>query len=157
MLDILDLKLKQQDLHATPEAKTVAIDVLSRSRARPHFGNGGEVDNMLNKAKNNHRSRQSKLPQELRTFDVVFEPVDFDPDFDRADNSGPNLLKLFEDVVGRKTIVDKLESYQSIALRMKQRGMSPQETRQLIPTNLVFKGPPGMSCICAFAVFLGFS
>lgn len=121
----------------------MAIDILSRARARPNFGNGGEVENMLGKAKNNHRSRQSKLPQAMRRLDIVFEPVDFDPDFNRADDSGTNLKKLFEDVVGCEKIMAKLEEYQNIARVMKKRGKEPREARALIPTNFVFKGPPG--------------
>ncbi|KZT74563.1 P-loop containing nucleoside triphosphate hydrolase protein [Daedalea quercina L-15889] len=143
LLEILDLKLSQQDLDATPEAKAVAIDILSRARARPNFGNGGEVENMLNKAKNNHRSRQRKIPAAQRVLDVVFEPVDFDPDFNRAESSGTNLKQLFEDVVGCENIISKLEEYQNIARVMKQRGKEPREARELIPTNFVFKGPPG--------------
>ncbi|GJF00004.1 P-loop containing nucleoside triphosphate hydrolase protein [Phanerochaete sordida] len=140
---ILDLKLKEQDLDATEEAKTVAIDVLSRARNRPNFGNGGEVENMLGKAKNNYQSRQSKLPTSQRSFDVLFEPIDFDPNFSRADNSDVNLEKLFEDVVGCEKIVEKLREYQNIARVTKQRGQDPREARHLIPTNFVFKGPPG--------------
>lgn len=43
LLEILELKLRHQDLDATPEAKAVAIEVLSRGRNRPNFGNAGEV------------------------------------------------------------------------------------------------------------------
>ena len=43
LLEILDLKMRHQDLDATPEAKSVAIEVLSRGRNRPNFGNAGEV------------------------------------------------------------------------------------------------------------------
>lgn len=35
--------MRQQDLNATKEAKVVAIEVLSRARNRPNFGNAGEV------------------------------------------------------------------------------------------------------------------
>lgn len=43
LLEILELKLRHQDLDATSEAKSVAVEVLSRSRNRPNFGNAGEV------------------------------------------------------------------------------------------------------------------
>ncbi|EKM60623.1 uncharacterized protein PHACADRAFT_133236 [Phanerochaete carnosa HHB-10118-sp] len=142
LLEILNLKLKDQDLDATPEAKRVALDMLSRARDRPHFGNGGEVENMLGKAKNNYQSRQSKLPASERSFDVVFEPFDFDPDFDRAESSDTNLRKLFEDMVGCEKVVEKLQEYQNIARVTKQRGREARKARHLIPTNFVFKGPP---------------
>ncbi|EKM56223.1 uncharacterized protein PHACADRAFT_209697 [Phanerochaete carnosa HHB-10118-sp] len=143
LLEILNLKLKEQDLNATPEAKTVAIDILNRARNRPNFGNGGEVENMLGKAKNNYQSRQSKLSASQRSSDVVFEPIDFDPNFNRAESSDTNLKKLFEDVVGCEKIVEKLQEYQNISRVTKLRGQDPREARHLIPTNFVFKGPPG--------------
>ena len=43
LLEILEMKMRHQDLDATSEAKSVAIEVLSRSRNRPNFGNAGEV------------------------------------------------------------------------------------------------------------------
>ena len=43
LLEILEMKMRHQDLDATPEAKSVAIEVLSRARIRPNFGNAGEV------------------------------------------------------------------------------------------------------------------
>ena len=140
-MEILNHKLKQQDLAATDKAKEVAIEVLSRARNRPNFGNGGEVENLLAKAKNNYQTRQASLPAAQRSFDVVFQPQDFDPDFDRAEHSGENLKKLFEDVVGCESIVKKLEEYQNVARGMKMKGRDPKD---LIPTNFVFKGPPGM-------------
>lgn len=143
LLDILNLKLKQQHLDASASAKAVAIDLLSRARNRPNFGNGGEVENMLGKAKGNYQARQARLPVAQRPYDVVFEPVDFDPDFSRADNSETNLKKLFEDVVGCEKVVAKLQEYQNIARVMKARGKEARDARELIPTNFIFKGPPG--------------
>ena len=108
LLEILTGKLKQQDLDATAEVKAVAIDLLGRARNRPNFGNGSEVENLLGKAKGNFQARQAKLPVAQRADDVVFEPVDFDPNYARAENAGTNLAKLFEDVIGCDAIVRKL-------------------------------------------------
>lgn len=47
LLEILELKMRHQDLDATPKAKAVAIEVLSRGRNRPNFGNAGEVRLLL--------------------------------------------------------------------------------------------------------------
>lgn len=143
LLDILNRKLKQQAIGASAEAKAVAIDILRRARNRPNFGNGGEVENLLGKAKGNFQSRQSTLLPTQRSFDVMLEPVDFDPDFNRTENSGTNLQKLFEDVIGSENVIAKLQEYQNIARVMKARGKEPREARELIPTNFVFKGPPG--------------
>ncbi|GJE92060.1 stage V sporulation protein K domain-containing protein [Phanerochaete sordida] len=140
LLQIMDRKLQEQDLDASDDAKKVALDMLGRARNRPNFGNGREVENILGKAKNNYRSRVSTFPASQRPFDVVFESADFDPNFDRADSSDASLQRLFNDMIGVETIVEKLREYQAIPRVSKQRG---QDSRQLIPTNFIFKGPPG--------------
>lgn len=140
LMQVLEWKLQDQDLEATDEAKRVAMEVLSRAKNRPNFGNGGEVENVLSQAKARFQTRQLAVPIAERSFDSPFEPQDFDPEFNRNENAASNLTKLFEDVVGCEEIVGKLGSYQQIARTMKSRGMDP---RDQIPTNFVFKGPPG--------------
>jgi len=140
--EILELKLKHQNLDATAHAKDVACELLGRCRLRPNFGNGGEVENMLSKAKTNFQTRQSKKPFTERQFDVIFEPEDFDPDYARAAAATTNCRKLFEDVIGCEEIVAKLEGYQQIAINAKAQGFPLHE---FIPTNFIFKGPPGLS------------
>ncbi|KAJ7104159.1 P-loop containing nucleoside triphosphate hydrolase protein [Mycena belliarum] len=125
--EILDLKLKNQHLDATDAAKNVAIDVLGKARIRPNFGNAGEI-------------RQNSLAPHARSADVVFEPQDFDPEFDRNGRASTNLVKLFEDIVGCEKIIAKLAGLQETANIAKTRGL---DARDLIPTNWVFKGPPG--------------
>jgi hypothetical protein len=142
LLEILNSKLKDQDLDATDAAKVVAIELLDRARNRPNFGNAGEVENLLGLAKNRFQTRQALLPANARSGDLVFEPQDFDPEFDRLSQASSNLRRLFEDVVGCDEIISKLGGYQDIAGVMKSRG---QDSRDLIPTNFVFKGPPGRS------------
>lgn len=137
---ILDLKLKDQGLDATEKAKAVAIDVFSRARNRPNFGNAGEVENLLGKAKASFHARQSSKPFAERSFDWVFEAEDFDADFNREVKAATNLQKLFEDVIGCEDVVDKLDEYQKIAAWMKARDLDPREQ---IPTNFIFTGPPG--------------
>ncbi|KAF7312269.1 hypothetical protein MIND_00239900 [Mycena indigotica] len=140
LLQVLEFKLKSQHLDASPAAKHVAIDVLSRASMRPNFGNAGEVENMLGLAKQRFQARQRKIPREQRSSDVVFEPEDFDPDFARNLNATTNIVKLFEDVIGCEDIVKRLSEYQAVAAVAKQRG---QDVHALIPTNWVFTGPPG--------------
>ncbi|KAG2057924.1 P-loop containing nucleoside triphosphate hydrolase protein [Suillus hirtellus] len=137
--DILDFKLKDQDLGATDSAKQVASDLLNRAKNRPNFGNAGEVENMLGLAKSRYQKRQASIPPDQRS-DVIFEPQDFDPDWDRDRNAAANLTKLFEDLVGCDDIVMKLGNYQKIARAMKATGV---DMRKQIPTSFIFKGPPG--------------
>ncbi|KAJ7715419.1 P-loop containing nucleoside triphosphate hydrolase protein [Mycena metata] len=138
--EILELKLKEQDLGATEPAKLVALEVLDRARRRPNFGNAGEVENLLGHAKTRHAGRHAGLPEEDKPADIIFEPRDFDADFDRSAHASKNLDNLFQDMVGCDHIKEKLGDYQRIAVVTKERGMDP---RKLIPTNFVFKGPPG--------------
>ena len=138
--EILDLKLRDQGLDATDGAKAVASDVLRRARTRPNFGNAGEVENLLGVAKASFQSRQSQKPSAERSFDVLFEAEDFDPDFNRSDSAAKNIQKLFEDVIGSEEIVNRLGGYQQIFAAMKARGLDPLEQ---IPTNFIFRGPPG--------------
>jgi AAA lid domain len=137
---ILDFKLKDQDLGATDPAKQVAGDLLDRAKNRPNFGNAGEVENMLGLAKTRYQKRLASVPPDQRS-EVIFEPQDFDPDWERDRNAPANLAKLFEDLVGCDDIVRKLGDYQKIARTMKASGV---DMRKQIPTSFIFKGPPGM-------------
>ncbi|KAL4079908.1 P-loop containing nucleoside triphosphate hydrolase protein [Scleroderma yunnanense] len=139
LMQILDHKLKNQDLSATDDAKRVARDLLARMKNRPNFGNAGEVENMLGLAKARYQNRMVSIPPNKRA-QVIFEPQDFDPDHKRDQNASANLAKLFEDVVGCEDVIKKLENYQKIARAMKAQGL---DMRTQIPSNFIFKGLPG--------------
>ena len=138
--EILLLKLKNQGLGATDRAISVAIDSLSRARNGLNFGNGGDVENLISKAKSNYQARQSKFPAAERSIDFLFEAQDFDPDFDRALSAETNLWQLFKDVIGCESIIKKLDGYLKVAKGMRAQGLDPKGQ---IPMNFVFKGPPG--------------
>ncbi|KAG1856396.1 P-loop containing nucleoside triphosphate hydrolase protein [Suillus subalutaceus] len=137
--EIFQRKLNDQDLSATEKAKQVALGLLSRRKNRPNFGNGGEVENMLTFAKDRYLKRQASQPSHL-SQDIVFEPEDFDPNWDRDQHAAANLAQLFEDMVGCEAVIQKLGDYQSMAQGMKASGL---EMRKQIPTSFIFKGPPG--------------
>ncbi|PWY93542.1 AAA family ATPase [Aspergillus sclerotioniger CBS 115572] len=134
---ILDLKLKQVGFQVTSQARSVVRQCLSRERNKPNFGNAGEVDILLDKAKLQHQKRLSA--RQTRRIDLL-EPVDFDPDFDRAERESVNLRNLFKGVVGCEDLIAQLEGYQNVVRNMKRRGLDP---RQQIPFNFLFRGPPG--------------
>ena len=138
-MEILDHKLKDQDLSATDDAKNVAGELLSRMKNRPNFGNAGEVENLLGLAKARYQKRMMSIPPGQRA-QVTFEPQDFDPDYKRSENASANLAKLFEDVVGCDDVIKKLGEYQKIAKAMKAQGL---DMRTQILSNFIFKGPPG--------------
>jgi hypothetical protein len=137
---ILEFKLKRQDLSATPQAVSTAIDVLGRLRNGLNFGNGGEVENLLSKAKTNYLGRQAKLHVSQRSIDFVFEPEDFDLDCNRSSGAETNLQALFAGVIGCDSIINKLDGFLKVAKGMRAQGLDP---RGQIPMNFIFKGPPG--------------
>lgn len=134
---ILNLKLKQQGYHATDQAKRVAIDVLSRARNRPNFGNAGEIDIMLDAAKARHQSRFSRKET---TSASSLDAMDFDENFDRAERAETNVSMLFEGTVGQEDVVAKLQGYQETVRTMRSLELDPKED---IPFNFLFRGPPG--------------
>jgi Cdc6-like AAA superfamily ATPase len=135
---ILDLKLKDAGFDATDQAKKVAMDVIQRARNRPNFGNAGEVDILLDRAKALHQKHITS--GQVKHFDTL-EALDFDPEFDRGERAATNLPALFQDVVGCDELIRQFEGYQTTAANMKALGMDPREQ---IPFNFLFKGPPGM-------------
>ncbi|KAF8958975.1 P-loop containing nucleoside triphosphate hydrolase protein [Flammula alnicola] len=139
LLEILNLKLAQQNLDATLKPRRSHWKSLNDPvKKRPNFGNGGEVENLLSNAKKNYTTRNRGKSD---AFDaIVFQPVDFDPKFDRAHHAGDKLAELFKDVVGCDEIVKKLRTFQKTALSAARRGESVGD---LVPTTFVFKGPPG--------------
>jgi hypothetical protein len=97
---ILRSKLEGHVLEATPEAIKVAMDVLDKARSRLNFGNGGEVENFISKAKTNHQERISLSQCSDRPEKWIFEPQDFDPEYDGGKTATLNLQKLFSYVIG---------------------------------------------------------
>jgi AAA lid domain/ATPase family associated with various cellular activities (AAA) len=140
LLEILQLKLTHQDLGATQQAVSTAVDVLSRLRNGLNFGNGGDVENLISKAKENYQARQSALPAAQRSIDFIFEPQDFDTDYNRASGAETNLQELFKGVIGCEGIIAKLDGFSRVVKGMRTQGLDP---RGQIPMNFIFKGPPG--------------
>lgn len=135
--EILESKLRQQDIAVTEEAKTVAMEVLAKARSRPNFGNAGEVENLINRAKSHHQKRKAREGVTDASCDIVFESQDFDPDLNRGERS---CRRLFSDVIGFEDIIQKLEAFHRVAENMRARELDP---RNQIPFNFIFKGPPG--------------
>ncbi|XDG09157.1 hypothetical protein ABKA04_008772 [Annulohypoxylon sp. FPYF3050] len=135
---ILDLKLKQQGFKAGEATKKVVIEVLRRARNKPNFGNAGEVDIILDQAKERQQRRLSKFGGNGNQD--LLEPEDIDPEFDRGERAATNIRMLFKDVIGCDDIVEQLEGYQQVAKNMKAMDMDPVTQ---IPFGFLFRGPPG--------------
>ncbi|KAK0613661.1 P-loop containing nucleoside triphosphate hydrolase protein [Immersiella caudata] len=162
--EILRIKMAKEEITANKEAMDVAAEVLRRARDRPNFGNGGDIDNLLNQAKarfrerkavekekgaaaaaeGNHTKGSNQAPLEEEEEDdelIALEPRDFDPEWDRGTNSNSShTSSLFAGLLGFDEIRKQFEGYQLMASNMRLRGKDP---RQSIPFTYVFAGPPG--------------
>jgi DNA polymerase III delta prime subunit len=113
------------------------MEVIQRARNRPNFGNAGEVDIILDRAKAVHQKHITSA--KVKQFGV-FEAIDFDPDFDRGERAATELSALFQDVVGCEELIKQFQGYQTTAANMKALGM---DAREQLPFSFLFKGPPG--------------
>jgi SpoVK/Ycf46/Vps4 family AAA+-type ATPase len=137
---ILDLKLSEQGYEVTDRARRVVLEMLERARNRPHFGNAGAIDNLLNAAKMHHQRRLSVKTLMTPVPDAILDAVDFDENYDRAEKCNTSVSKMFEGVIGCENVISKLEGYQQMVKNLKRLDMDP---RQQVPFNFVFRRPPG--------------
>lgn len=136
--EILDLKLKEQSYTAPDDAKKVAMEVLARARNHRNFGNAGEIDILLTRAKELQQGRLASCTEEYDPF--LLESQDFDADFERPTQAEVRIRDLFKDFVGANDVVEKLVGYSRMAQNAKSLDMDP---RAQIPFNFLFRGPPG--------------
>ncbi|RAQ63078.1 nonsense-mediated mRNA decay protein [Aspergillus flavus] len=135
---ILDLKLKDQGFITSDKGAKVAIEILARARSRPHFGNAGEIDILLNGAKVRQQQRRSaKIGNPGIDY---LEPQDLDPEYDRGEREEINVRMLFQDTIGCEAIINKLEDYRLTVKNLRELEIDP---RQHVPFNFLFRGPPG--------------
>ncbi|RSL79571.1 hypothetical protein CEP51_007278 [Fusarium floridanum] len=161
--EILEIKMDKEEIKAGEKAMSVAAEVLRRARDRPNFGNGGEVDNLLNQAKARFRDRirRGKM-KKVKSLEgekgdggvdihgdhddidddesplVTLAPEDFDPDWNRGLEA--DCSSLFKGLLGFGKVIEQFQGYQNMAANMRRRGRDP---REVIPFTFVFKGPPG--------------
>ncbi|KAF4630281.1 hypothetical protein G7Y89_g7856 [Cudoniella acicularis] len=114
--------------------------MLQLAQDRPNFGNGGEVDNMIESAKAERQKRLLLGPPLDLSHTVALKPEDFDTNFNRMISRDKSCRELFRDVIGCEDIIQRFESYQLIVEGMRKHGADP---RSQIPFTFVFKDPPG--------------
>lgn len=136
--EILDLKLKDQGYTAPDAAKNVGMEVLARARNHRNFGNAGEIDILLSRAKELQQGRLASSTEEYDPF--LLESQDFDADFERPTQAEVRIRDLFKDFVGANDLVEKLVGYSRIVTNAKALDMDP---RAQVPFNYLFRGPPG--------------
>ncbi|KAJ4345954.1 uncharacterized protein N0V89_012090 [Didymosphaeria variabile] len=113
------------------------MEVIQRARNCQNFGNAGQVDIILDRAKALHQKHITSA--KVKQFGM-FEAIDFDPEFDRGERAATEVSALFQDVVGCEELIKQFQVYQTTAANMKALGM---DAREQLPFNFLFKGPPG--------------
>lgn len=132
---ILDVKLKAIGFQANGVAKSAAMDVLRRARNRANFGNAGEIDILLDRAKSSNQKRRANGQTKSRGL----EAIDFDADYDRATRD-TDVKALFDGDIGREKVIELLEDLQNRVKELKSIDMDPKDE---IPFSFLFRGPPG--------------
>ena len=88
LLAILELKMVKQEIAATAQAKEAAMALLRMQVLSDNFGNGGEVENVLSRAKQNFAARVARRgSRRSNSADVLLEAVDFDPRWQTRNNT----------------------------------------------------------------------
>lgn len=133
---VVKLKLKQGAYVASADAIRCIMESLRRARNQLHFGNAGEVDILLNRAKQHH---QQRCKRDDLVHNNALEAEDFDLTFGQHSTS---IVELFRHSIGQDGIIGRLEQIQRVVVSLKARDLDP---RARIPYNFVFCGPPGTS------------
>ncbi|CAN0309256.1 unnamed protein product, partial [Discosporangium mesarthrocarpum] len=141
LLSILRGKIEKEQLKAGVRALLAAAGVLRRRRnTSAHFGNGGEVANLLSEAKQRKELRRSDGSFRV-LIDPELLPEDFDPEYGQALPDGDAICEaLFGDLIGCKDIKKKLMEIRSNFLLAQKLGRDP---REMLNLNFRFTGSPG--------------
>ena len=131
---VVKLKLKQGAYEASANAMRYIMESLRRARNQLHFGNAGEVDILLDRAKLHH---QRRCKRDELAHDNVLEAEDFDVTFGQHSNS---IVELFQDSFEQDGFVARLEQIRGVVVSLRARDLDP---RSRVPYNFVFCGPPG--------------
>ncbi|KAK1640617.1 P-loop containing nucleoside triphosphate hydrolase protein [Colletotrichum phormii] len=140
LCQIMELKAGKCGLEMSRDGAAVARQVLSRMCINPKFGNAGDVENLLNQAKVRINARITSASRESGSVDVVIEPGDIDPHWDRESQAGERRATLFEGFVGFNRIIEQFEGYLHLVAGMR---LYDNDPRPHIPWAFIFKGPPG--------------
>lgn len=142
LMEIFDLKMRQQQVHATEDSLAVARNVLERSRRLPKFANAAAVDLCLQEAKKRSQARLQNTPEENRDYSGELLPEDFDPDHKLKADGYTDCTALLNGLVS-ESVISQVDNFQQKVLMARLTGHSVLE--DVVPTNFIFKGWPGKS------------
>jgi hypothetical protein len=135
---ILLSKAASAGLAVPADAADAAIALLARQRQKPHFGNGGAVENLLNRAKECLSARigaavdaGAPLPPDERSSLLP-------SDFLREPLAAPE--DALAHLIGAEAARDKLEELRAAVASAQAEGRDPWSS---VESCFVIKGPPG--------------
>lgn len=133
LVRILKAQVTAADLSFdSPNTAVDVISIVAKNRALPNFGNAGEIQNVLSKAKVKMMTRLSKDRNANRNVLVL---SDFEPS-----ESKTTIEELFASLVGCKGVKSKIEQLEANIAMSNRQGLN---TRERCPFNFVFTGAPG--------------
>ncbi|KAJ4309602.1 hypothetical protein N0V84_011415 [Fusarium piperis] len=140
LMEILALKMKQQQVHADEDTLEVARSVLERGLRHPKFANAAAVELCLQEAKQRCQARLQSTPLEKRDYSGKLIAEDFDPDCSLKADGYTSCKALLDGCVSQK-VISQIENFQQQVLMAKLSGQTSFE--DMVPTNFIFKGWPG--------------
>lgn len=137
---VLDYKMVREGFTMTAEAKKLALEILSRAKQRPNFGNGGEVANMIGRTLANYRTRFGAMTAEQRLGPTCFEARDMDPLHGNVVGVEEEVEHAFDQYIAIGHIKTQFKALARRANALRRAGRDPVP---FMPFHLVFKGPFG--------------
>ena len=138
------MRAKAQTLGWTASFETLqaGVAVLEKEKMKPHFGNGGAINNLLSKAtmRYEQRLKREKCSAAERAADRTLLPEDMDPDSGLANSKMQKIEELFTDLIGCKSVLAQLSEIRNTIAFAEKKGRDPRED---VPLSFVFAGPPG--------------
>lgn len=132
---VLKRQVVQAELYATPATLDHAVTLISQKRLEEGFGNAGEAEQMLNRAKLRHSARLSEgnLTTDLKLL--------IKEDFDGEVTSLEKAREVFADLENIEHVSSVLHSYEAMCSVADDEGNARHEL--LTDCHMLFLGPPG--------------
>jgi SpoVK/Ycf46/Vps4 family AAA+-type ATPase len=143
LVRILMKDVEKKNMIISEETAVFAIKQLARSRSRPHFGNAGEVKNILSKALMKRRDRMKSRKFAFSSSSSLNEKIELIIDDFKGEDYSEEIIspeKLLENIVGCEEIKKELQRACNLVKYYQQKGKDPKENANF---NYLFTGNPG--------------
>ena len=136
LLQILLDKAKRRGIDVNFEVAKIAVSkVLAKQRMKPHFGNGGAVDNLLSTAVTKFEQRTKDCPKSERLANkLIAEDFYTEPEHLRHPE------RILDGLIGCDAVRERITQYQAQIEAATKMGRDPLENMEL---TFKFVGAPG--------------